>query len=213
MSASAAAPSRTLAPAAANSASGMPDFVPALGSTATSAPSPCIFLTVSGVAATRASAGSTSRATAMRIALSPGDRATSRARASALDRACAAGTGRAAAARAEREREQRKHYHYHAGHSLFGQEAVDGHEGRNHEYGEGNEPLPRDGADRQAQDDVGEVGAAHEDQMNETVVHRLVRRQVAALRGGIFDGPVVGHSRLQCMLRRAGLTAIAARGQ
>jgi len=57
----------TVAPAAVNSASGMPDFVPAPGSTATSAPSPFIFLTVSGVAATRPSAGSTSRATAMRI--------------------------------------------------------------------------------------------------------------------------------------------------
>src|SRR5580704_8870336 len=42
----------------------MPDFSPAPGSTATSAPSAIIFLTVSGVAATRGSPASTSPATA-----------------------------------------------------------------------------------------------------------------------------------------------------
>src|SRR5262245_15004584 len=57
----------TIAPAAPNSASGMPDFVPASGSTAISAPSAFIFLTVSGVAATRLSFASISRVTAMRI--------------------------------------------------------------------------------------------------------------------------------------------------
>src|SRR4051812_16047513 len=45
----------------------MPDFTPAPGCTATSAPSPIIFLTVSGVAATRGSDGSASAATAIFI--------------------------------------------------------------------------------------------------------------------------------------------------
>src|ERR1700692_4800666 len=42
----------------------MPDLIPAPGSTATSAPRPIIFLTVSGVAATRGSPASVSAATA-----------------------------------------------------------------------------------------------------------------------------------------------------
>src|SRR5271154_5171053 len=54
----------TLAPAAVKSASRTPDLIPAPGSTATSAPSPIIFLTVSGVAATRGSPASVSAATA-----------------------------------------------------------------------------------------------------------------------------------------------------
>src|SRR5262252_2604102 len=45
----------------------MPDFKPAPGSTANSAPNALSFLTVSGVAATRGSAGSLSRAILMRI--------------------------------------------------------------------------------------------------------------------------------------------------
>src|SRR3984885_8272630 len=47
--------------------SSMPDFIPAPGSTATSAPRPSIFLTVSGVAATRGSPASISAATAIFI--------------------------------------------------------------------------------------------------------------------------------------------------
>src|ERR1700704_1020163 len=45
----------------------MPDLTPAPGCTATSAPSPIIFFTVSGVAATRGSDGSASAATAIFI--------------------------------------------------------------------------------------------------------------------------------------------------
>src|SRR6187397_53809 len=45
----------------------MPDLTPAPGCTATSAPSPIIFLTVSGVAATRGSDRSASAATAIFI--------------------------------------------------------------------------------------------------------------------------------------------------
>src|SRR5258708_24788878 len=45
----------------------MPDLMPAPGCTATSAPSPIIFLTVPGVAATRGSDGSASAATAIFI--------------------------------------------------------------------------------------------------------------------------------------------------
>src|SRR3954463_3681272 len=45
----------------------MPDLMPAPGCTSTSAPSPIIFLTVSGVAATRGSDGSASAPTAIFI--------------------------------------------------------------------------------------------------------------------------------------------------
>src|SRR6476660_2769083 len=48
----------------------MPDFIPAPACTATSAPSPMYFLTVSGVAATRVSVGSGSVGTAIRIKVS-----------------------------------------------------------------------------------------------------------------------------------------------
>src|SRR5688572_1417290 len=67
MSASLVASAASVAPAAVNSSSGIPDAVPAPGCTTTWAPRPSIFFTVSGVAATRGSAGSISRATAMRI--------------------------------------------------------------------------------------------------------------------------------------------------
>src|SRR5262249_56781104 len=60
-----------VAPAAVYSPSGKPDLTPAPGSTTTSAPSAFILRTVSGVAATRSSAESISRATAMRITPSP----------------------------------------------------------------------------------------------------------------------------------------------
>src|SRR5581483_6337419 len=63
-SASLTASFSTIAPAALYSESGMPDFTPAPGSTATSAPSALSFLTVSGVAATRSSSGSSSAAMA-----------------------------------------------------------------------------------------------------------------------------------------------------
>src|SRR5262249_29120351 len=49
----------------------MPDLTPAPGSTANSAPNIVSFLTVSGVAATRGSARSLSRATLMRIHTTP----------------------------------------------------------------------------------------------------------------------------------------------
>src|SRR5947209_1732346 len=48
----------------------MPDFMPAPAFTATSAPSPIYFFTVSGVAATRVSLGSGSVGTAIRIKVS-----------------------------------------------------------------------------------------------------------------------------------------------
>src|SRR3954470_16594783 len=70
MSASCAGLSEIAAPAASNSASEMPDAAPAPRATTMSAPSALNFLTVSGVAATRGSLPSVSRATAIRIATS-----------------------------------------------------------------------------------------------------------------------------------------------
>src|SRR6201988_3826957 len=65
MSASFSASALTVAPPAVNSESGRPDWTPAPGPTATSAPSALNFLMVSGDAATRGSDGSISLATAI----------------------------------------------------------------------------------------------------------------------------------------------------
>jgi hypothetical protein len=55
------------------------------------------------------------------------------------------------------------------------------------------------------------MGSADHDPMNETIVHGDVRREIIALRGGVFDLAVVGHSLLHsCVLcRHAGISAIA----
>src|SRR5262245_37840981 len=134
----------------------MPDFVPAFGSTATSAPSAFIFLTVSGVAATRFSPASISRATAMRI--HPPPRKTGNAET-------------ASAPGGERERDQRNDDHDDAGHPRPTQKSMEGDDGRDHKDREGNQPVPGDAADRQTHDDVGNMGAADHDPMDETVVH------------------------------------------
>src|SRR5665811_210647 len=65
MSASFSASALTTAPAAVNSESGRPDFIPAPGSMAISTPSALNFFTESGEAATRGSDGSISLATAI----------------------------------------------------------------------------------------------------------------------------------------------------
>src|SRR6266403_4070759 len=167
-SASLTASAATVAPAAVNSASGMPDFVPASGSTAISAPSAFIFLTVSGVAATRPSLASISRAMAMRIHQPP--------------RGATTPVEPRSAARGERERDQRKDHHDDARHSRPAQKAVEGDDGRDHENGERNQPMPGNPAARQSEDDIGDVGAADHNPMHETVVHRHVRREIIALR-------------------------------
>src|SRR5258705_9915115 len=154
MSAPVTAPLATVAPAAANSASGIPDLVPAPGSTAISAPSAFIFLTVSGVAATRPSAASASRATAMRIHPSPDDRRGI--------------SGCASAARGEPERDEPDHHHDHAWRSRPAHQSVQGHDGCQEENPEGHQPVAGDRADRQSEHEVGDRGTADEDQMNET---------------------------------------------
>src|SRR5258708_5737008 len=154
----------------------MPDLVPAPGSTATSAPSAFIFLTVSGVAATRSSPASTSRATAMRIHPSP------------RERRRISGYGRAA--RGERERNERDQHHDRAGRPRTGHEAMAGDAQSNDHDQEGYEPVSRDGADRQSQQEVDDRGTADDHQMDETLIHRLVRRHVIALRDGVLDVPV-----------------------
>src|SRR5215471_16052203 len=45
------------------------------------------------------------------------------------------------------------------------------------------------------------MGAADDDQMNETVVHRHVRGEVVALRRRVLDLPVVSHSLLHSCAR------------
>src|SRR5260221_7828764 len=156
----------------------MPDFVPAPGSTATSAPSPFIFLTVSGVAATRPSAGSISRATAMRISPPPRDRR--------LSSASATGS--------KGERDQRDHYHDDARQPRPAQKTMGRHDGRDHEDRKRQQPVTGDGADRQSQDDVGHISPTDDDQMNDTVVHRHARVEVDALRRRRFYLPPLEHS-------------------
>src|SRR3954470_334595 len=91
---------------------------------------------------------------------------------------------------------------------------MDGHAGRNEENRKGDEPMPGDRTDRQADDDTGNMGAADGNQMNEPVIHRLVRREVVALRRRVFGLPVIRHSILQNRSNRPpGLSANARRGQ
>src|SRR5882757_2343805 len=163
MSAPVTAPLATVAPAAANSASGMPDLVPAPGSTAISAPSAFIFLTVSGVAATRSSPASSSRATAMRIHPSPGERRRT--------------SGRASATRGERQREQRDHHHHPARRPYTAHETLGGHAYSDQHDQEGDEPVAGHRADRQSQHDIDDGRAAHNHEMDEALVHRFVRRK------------------------------------
>jgi hypothetical protein len=74
---------------------------------------------------------------------------------------------------------------------------MDGHDGRYDEDGKRNKPVTGERADRQAQDHIDNMGAADRNQMNETVIHRLVRRQVVALRRRVFGLRVIRHSILQ----------------
>jgi hypothetical protein len=45
--------------------------------------------------------------------------------------------------------------------------------------------------------------AEDDDQVNETLVRFLVGGKIVALRGGVFELPVVGHSRLQSLVKSA----------
>jgi hypothetical protein len=47
------------------------------------------------------------------------------------------------------------------------------------------------------------MGAADGNQMNEPIIHRLVRREVVALRCRVFGLPVIRHSILQKSLKSA----------
>src|SRR5262245_9848619 len=69
----------------------------------------------------------------------------------------------------------------------------------NDEDAERHEPVAGDGSDSQADDDAGDVTAADEDQMHETVVRRLVRGKVVARGGRVFGLPMVGHRVLQSL--------------
>ena len=69
--------------------------------------------------------------------------------------------------------------------------------GRNHKNTEGYNPMTPNGADGQAQKDVDDMGAPDEHQMNEALIHRLVRRHIVACRHRIFDRSVIDHSVLQ----------------
>src|SRR5262245_41647131 len=159
----------------------MPDFIPAPGSTVTSAPSPCIFLTVSGVAATRPSSGSLSRATAMRIPPSPGAGRSVRASATGREPKC----------------NQRHHHHHQARRPSALGKALDGDPGREQNDRKSNQPMSVDGANRETDNDVGDVCAADEREMDETIICFLVRRQIIALGDRIFDLSVLSHSCLQ----------------
>src|SRR6516165_1813093 len=179
MSASLMASFVTVAPAAVNSASAMPDFAPAPGSTAISAPSAFIFFTVSGVAATRLSIGSVSRATAMRIRSSP------RADRRLSGWACAPGS--------ERQCEQRNNDHDDAGRPGSGHEAMHRDQTRNEENAECDAPVAGNPADRQAQHNVDHMRAADKDEMNKTLIHCHMRGQVVAVRNRIVDLCMLGH--------------------
>ena len=87
-----------------------------------------------------------------------------------------------AAARGERKRQQRNPHHDNAGDACPGHEPVHRDNGGNHKDAERNHPVPRDCADGKPKEDVNDVRAADENEMNEALIHYLVRRQVVALR-------------------------------
>jgi hypothetical protein len=80
---------------------------------------------------------------------------------------------------------------------------MDGDAARNEENRKGNKPVPCDRTNRQAYDDADNMGAADGNQMNEPVIHRLMRREVVALRCRVFGLPVIRHSTLQKSLKSA----------
>jgi hypothetical protein len=71
------------------------------------------------------------------------------------------------------------------------------HDAGDHENSESRQPVALYCTDRETQEDVDDVGATDEHQMDEPLIHRLVRREIVALRGRIFEGSVLGHSFLQ----------------
>src|SRR5262252_4275056 len=159
-----------LAPAASYSASSMPEAFPAPDWTTTSAPKPLIRLTVSGVAATRASPAPASRTMAMRIHFRP-----------------------VLSGRGNCERQQRQHQSNHARRLRAAHQAVTGRARRNEENCERGEPVPHDAADRQPEEDVDDVNDEHDREMQEPEIGRLVLGMVVACSSRVLDLGMVGH--------------------
>src|SRR5215470_13404374 len=159
--------------------------MPAPGSTTTSAPSAFIFRTVSGVAATRSSAESVSRATAMRITPSPQE-------------ADAAGGRRLSTVRGIAESKQRDHHHDCARRPRSAREPMGGHDRReDKDDRQRDQPAAGGATDREPDGDGGAKRASHIGQLHETLVGRLVFDEVIAGRGRIFDLAVVRHRNLR----------------
>src|SRR5579875_2791747 len=114
----------------------MPEALPAPRATTISAPSALNFLTVSGVAATRGSLASVSRATAIRMTTPSRPQALSAAQHAVEEDQRAEHEGRVARGAAAAEQ--------------AGDEAEDG----NDEHDHGREPMAGDAADRETQQNV-----------------------------------------------------------
>src|SRR5579872_808970 len=172
--------------------------MPAPRATATSAPSALSFFTVYGVAATRGSPASVSRATAIRIPASPIGRANPLVRKS----------GERENQEANDEGDIARRFRP-AGKA--GYQAKNG----NDENRQREKPVTHDTADGEAEQQINDVDEAHEREQNETVIGRFMRGVVVAGGGGVFDGAVIGHGGMSpgdwAGCRR--VTAIGAAGQ
>src|SRR5947209_18762959 len=133
------------APAASYSASSMPDETPAPDWTTTSAPTPLRRFTVSGVAATRASPGPRSRATAMRM-------------------------HHVLACCRHSERDDHQDERDGAGGPGAGQQAMDRCAGSNGEHRDRGEPMPHHATNGQSDHDIDDVHRQHERQVKEAEV-------------------------------------------
>src|SRR6516225_8023345 len=161
----------------------MPDRVPAPGSTATSA-SAFIFLTVSGVAATRGSAEPRSRATKMRI------------RAVSYVWRRNGPSARSVIGVVEQEQSRyRDHDEAHDARSGPPADAGDSDPANDHQGG--RQPMAYDPTDCETEQDVDNHGGADEHHLDELAETGLVCGKIVAFRRGVLDFRVLGHEFLQ----------------
>src|SRR6266566_4140765 len=155
----------------------MPDLTPAPGSTASSAPNALSFLTVSGVAATRGSAASLSRAIPMRIHPASWDPSTFRSRISV-----------------EQQGEGGDRHHAEAHDSGPRPCADPGCDDRDDEDERGRQPMTQHAANRQSEQDIDDRGSSDKGRLYELAVASLVRRHVVAFSRCVLNFAVISHN-------------------
>src|SRR6476659_482771 len=71
---------------------------------------------------------------------------------------------------------------------------MEGNHGCSHKNAEGDEPVALHRTEGEPKNNIDGERPEDQHQVNEAVIHRLVRWQVVACGGRIFDVPVLGHS-------------------